>query len=93
MQKSTFLVSFFGRVQGVGFRMLVLRKANELGLVGWVKNSSKFNLVESCFQGEKEKIQKLIEELKSNKGFIRVDNAVVEEVSNSTEFKKFEIRY
>jgi len=29
-----------GRVQGVGFRRFVLRKANEFSLTGWVQNTS-----------------------------------------------------
>lgn len=93
MKRSTFLVSFFGRVQGVGFRMLVLKRARKLGLTGWVKNSSKFDLVEACFQGEREVVLKLVEELKSSNGFVRVNEVVVDEVLNSDEFNCFEIRY
>lgn len=36
LRGTRFLVS--GRVQGVGFRAFVRRRARELGLVGWVKN-------------------------------------------------------
>lgn len=33
-------VYYAGRVQGVGFRFTVERKAVDLGIVGWVKNLS-----------------------------------------------------
>lgn len=36
MTSRRFVVS--GRVQGVGFRYFVLREAQALGLVGWVRN-------------------------------------------------------
>lgn len=48
-----------GFVQGVGFRHFVRRKAQELGLTGWVKNLPK-RRVEAVFQGPKEKIEEII---------------------------------
>lgn len=54
-----------GYVQGVGFRQFVRRTAKKLGLNGWVCNIEN-GKVEVLFQGEKEIIEKAIEE--SRKG-------------------------
>jgi acylphosphatase len=86
-------LTFFGRVQGVGFRFLVLKKANSFGIKGWVKNSSDFDLVEAVFFGEEKKIKELISELKHPAYWVRVDNVVVEEIKSSEKFVNFEIRY
>ncbi|MBI2430494.1 MAG: acylphosphatase [Candidatus Levybacteria bacterium] len=48
-----------GFVQGVGYRQFVKRKAQELGLTGWVKNLPDAR-VEAVFQGKKEDIEKMI---------------------------------
>lgn len=41
MSGSGFSFEVFGRVQGVFFRKYTERKANELGLAGWVRNTSR----------------------------------------------------
>ena len=89
----TFSVNFFGRVQGVGFRFLCLRKAKSLGLTGWVRNAQDWGCVESVLQGKKSEINELIAYIKTNPYFIRVDNAVLSEITNSEKFKDFQVRY
>jgi acylphosphatase len=89
----TFEVNFFGRVQGVGFRFLCLRKANQLGLTGWVKNSHRFDEVETILQGEKSKVDELINYFKENPYFVRVERFTKNEILNPEKFKSFEVRY
>jgi acylphosphatase len=38
MARSAFIITVTGRVQGVGFRAFVVRRATELRLDGWVRN-------------------------------------------------------
>lgn len=55
-----------GFVQGVGYRQFVRRNAQELGLVGWIKNlpgegqGGRGQKVEAVFQGEKAKIDQMV---------------------------------
>lgn len=56
----------YGRVQGVGYRYFVSEVANELGIVGEVRNIIQGNLkgsVSIVAEGEEEKIKKFIEEI------------------------------
>lgn len=58
MQKRVHLI-VTGAVQGVGFRMFIDRKANELKLVGWVRN--RFDgTVEIEAQGPENAIEELL---------------------------------
>lgn len=86
-------VNFLGRVQGVGFRYLVLKKANSFGVKGWVRNSWENDLVEAVFFGEEKKIKELIEELKHPAYWVRVDNVAIEEIKSSEKFTNFQVRY
>ncbi|XP_076990345.1 acylphosphatase-2 isoform X4 [Tamandua tetradactyla] len=48
----------FGRVQGVCFRMYTEEEAKKLGVVGWVKNTSK-GTVAGQVQGPEEKVNSM----------------------------------
>ena len=51
-----------GLVQGVGFRIFVVRTARRLGLVGWVANEAS-GRVRSVAEGSREALEALLEEL------------------------------
>jgi acylphosphatase len=49
-----------GRVQGVGFRMSVARRATSLGLAGWVRNL-RDGSVEAVFEGAPDAVESLVD--------------------------------
>ncbi|MDO8639687.1 MAG: acylphosphatase [bacterium] len=66
-----------GFVQGVGFRHFISKRALELELRGWVKNTPD-NRVEACFIGEEENIKKAIEICKKGPFLSEVKNVDIE---------------
>ncbi|XP_061288354.1 acylphosphatase-2 isoform X6 [Bos javanicus] len=54
----------FGRVQGVCFRMYTEDEARKIGVVGWVKNTSK-GTVTGQVQGPEEKVNSIGEKIQS----------------------------
>lgn len=81
-----------GRVQGVFFRSHTRQKAEEFGVSGWVKNLPD-GRVEAVFEGEKEKVEQMIEWAKRGPSVARVNNVDVEWQEYKGEFENFEIRY
>jgi acylphosphatase len=81
-----------GRVQGVFFRAYTEEEANRLGLKGWVRNLID-GRVEAVFEGEKDKIEKMIEWCHRGSPHARVDNVEVEWEDYKGEFDSFTIRY
>ena len=80
-----------GIVQGVFFRTNTQKMAEELDLNGWVKNTSDGG-VEAVFEGEEEKINKVLEWAKKGPPAAKVDGLDIEWEKYKGEFKNFEVR-
>lgn len=80
-----------GRVQGVFFRHNTKKKALELGLTGWVKNLPD-GRVEAVFEGERDKIDKILEWAKKGPFLAKVEKLDVKEEDYKGEFDDFEIK-
>lgn len=60
MEKVRAHVVVEGRVQGVFFRHYTQQTARRLGLTGWVKNR-RDGTVEAVFEGDKDKVEQMIQ--------------------------------
>lgn len=81
-----------GRVQGIFFRENTRRKAKGLGITGWVRNLPD-GRVEAVFEGEKQKVEKMIEWVKKGPILARVDNVEIDWQEAKDEFENFDILY
>lgn len=61
-----------GRVQGVGFRAFVQKKATQLNLSGWVRNRIN-GCVELMLEGAPDKIEAFLTDCRRGSYFARVD--------------------
>ena len=80
-----------GRVQGVGFRAFVQRKAAELGLAGWVRNCDDGS-VEALAQGPPARLSELEGYLRQGPLFSDVRSVEVTE-TGLTDASSFRVRY
>ncbi len=81
-----------GRVQGVGFRYSVRRKALGFGLVGWVKNNDD-GTVRIEVEGNEQTIERFIQEIKTNlHALIRIDHIDVMKSTNQVGYQTFSIK-
>lgn len=79
-----------GDVIGVGFRAWTLRNARDKQLIGWVKNTGE-NLVEAVFEGEKERVDQMIELCHQGPEVSWVDKVDVKWEEATGEFDGFNI--
>jgi DNA ligase D-like protein (predicted 3'-phosphoesterase) len=68
-----------GRVQGVGFRDATLRRARELGVMGWVRNGED-DTVAVHAEGERAALEALAAFLRDGPAHARVEHVAVEPV-------------
>ncbi|MEO0073842.1 MAG: acylphosphatase [candidate division WOR-3 bacterium] len=81
-----------GRVQGVFFRMFVLREAQALGLAGYVRNMPDGRL-EVVAEGERQKLEQLVERLKQGPPRAMVTDVDVSWAEYRHEYSDFSIQY
>ncbi len=81
-----------GRVQGVFFRAHTKEVAQNLGLVGWVKNLDD-GRVEIVAEGKETELQKLIDWSWQGPPGSRVDDVEIIYEEPTNEFRNFEIKY
>ena len=79
-----------GKVQGVGYRYFTLKKAQELHIIGWVKNQSD-GTVALFGQGNKRNLELLIAILKQGPSFSKVDEVIVNWEHAHAEYTDFVI--
>ncbi len=65
-------VAVIGRVQGVGFRWHTARRADQLGVCGWIRNTPTGS-VEAHLEGDREAVESLLRWLAVGPPSARVD--------------------
>lgn len=81
-----------GRVQGVWFRANTKKKAEELNVYGWVRNTSD-GCVEAVFVGDEENVNALIQWCHQGPPLSRVETVKVTPLSSDEKFDDFTILY
>lgn len=81
-----------GRVQGVGYRNFVERKAGQLGLAGYVMNL-KDGRVRVRVEGRREAIDDLVRDLEKGPPLARVEHVAVTWRPSTGRFISFGTRY
>jgi len=85
-------VIVYGYVQGVFFRDFTSRRARELGLTGYVRNRRDIEAVEVQAEGERKKLEKLIDYLEVGPPSAKVTRVVTEWSEYTGGYSGFGIR-
>jgi acylphosphatase len=85
------LVSYSGRVQGVGFRATAVEIARDFPVTGWVKNRAD-GRVQLLVEGPEEPVKTFLAAIRTRWGK-NIDKEQVEEKQPTGEHKGFSIRH
>lgn len=92
-QEAHLSATVYGRVQGVFFRHFVRDVAKTLGLKGYARNLPSGDAVEIQAEGEKQQLEKLVEQLKIGPPGAQVKKVETNWSDYSGQFNNFHIRY
>lgn len=81
-----------GRVQGVWYRACTKDMAEQLGIKGWVKNTSD-GKVEAVFEGEENSVEKMLAWCHEGPRLANVTEVKVNSERSTGEFEGFNIIY
>ena len=81
-----------GDVQGVGFRYFVQRKAQQLGLQGWVRNNDD-GTVELVAEGRRDQLEQLKRALQEGPRMARVDRVDTHWSAGTGTLRGFELAW
>ncbi len=81
-----------GLVQGVSFRHYTCRRAQELGVTGWVRNLPDGS-VEGLFEGDASAVNALVDWCRTGPPSAVVDRIEIREEQYSGQFSDFSIRH
>ena len=85
-------LKIFGKVQGVTFRANTKRKAKNLGLRGWVRNSSD-GTVEVVVEGDEKKLREFLKWAEEGPSPARVSKMKTNWLAPRKKFDSFSIKY
>lgn len=81
-----------GRIQGVGYRANTHQKATQLGITGYIRNTSG-NEVELVAEGAEENLKELVEFLKVGPSGAEIEEFNFDWQDATGEFIRFAIKY
>jgi len=92
MGKKQYRLLITGDVVGIGYRSWMKREAQNLGVVGWVKNRED-KTVEAVVQGEEKETQEMLEKAKKGPEVAWVESVSVTEQPVDKDLMGFEVIY
>lgn len=81
-----------GEVQGVGFRMSTILRAEQLGLTGWVRNVENGD-VEVWAEGGDQALERFYQWLQVGPSAARVDEVLKTDVLPKNVYKRFSVAF